>query len=363
MRKITDKALITVCCCMICGRSALAVTAVLTAITVSSVCQYAGRSKISFAFEIFYLLLCFINPAFLLMLPLVIYDIAEDRKIIPAFIAALSFLSGVLNGGFRSKEAIAILVFSAVSYVFQSGTSTYERLYESYIKTVDTSAEVNKLLKENNIRLLKNQSYEIRLATLNERNRIAREIHDNVGHLLSRSILQIQAMKLINDPELINEGLESLGESLGSAMTSVRQSVHDLHDDSVDLNISFRELIRPLKEKGIDTDYECQYISVPNNIKKCVIGILKEGISNMIRHSSADHAEIVFREHPAFYQLIIKDNGRCSEKIDENGIGLSNMKARVDELEGIINITSGQKGFRIFVSIRKKGSIYENNSG
>lgn len=361
MRKITDKALITVCCCMICGRSVLAVTALLTAITVSSVCQYAGKSKISFTFEICYALFCFINPAFLLMLPVVIYDMAEDKKIIPAFIAAFAFLSGLFKGNFHNTEAI--LIFSAVSYIFQSRTSSYEQLYESYIKTIDTSAEVNKLLKENNIRLIKNQNYEIRLATLNERNRIAREIHDNVGHLLSRSILQIQAMKLINDPELINEGLESLGESLGSAMTSVRQSVHDLHDDSIDLNISFRELIRPLKEKGIDIDYECQYISVPNDIKKCVIGILKEGISNMIRHSSADHAEIVFREHPAFYQLIIKDNGRCSEKIDENGIGLSNMKARVDELEGIINITSGQKGFRIFVSIRKKGSIYENNCG
>ena len=47
----------------------------------------------------------------------------------------------------------------------------------------------------------RNQDYEIYLATLKERNRIAREIHDNVGHMLTRSILQLGALSVINKDE------------------------------------------------------------------------------------------------------------------------------------------------------------------
>lgn len=353
MRKIIDKLLIIVCCCALCGRSELAVISVLISVTVSALCNFTGRTRISLAAELLYVILCVIQPVFLMSMPLVVYDIAEDKRLVPAIGAVVAFISGAAESGFQ-RSAI-ILIFSAAVCVLQSRTSSLEQLYQNYIKTVDTSSEVNRLLRDNNLRLIENQNYEIRLATLNERNRIAREIHDNVGHLLSRSILQVQALKFIDDPELHNAGLTTLGESLGSAMTSIRQSVHNLHDDSIDLDVSFRDLIFPLKEKGIAAEYECQYTDVPNNVKICIIGILKEGISNMIRHSKADRAQILFREHPGFYQLMIRDNGECSGDISGSGMGLSNMKARADELGGIINITAEKSGFRIFVTIPKGG--------
>ena len=49
-----------------------------------------------------------------------------------------------------------------------------------------------------------NQDYEIHLATLKERNRIAREIHDNVGHLLSRSLLQTGALQVMNHDKALD---------------------------------------------------------------------------------------------------------------------------------------------------------------
>ena len=59
-------------------------------------------------------------------------------------------------------------------------------------------------MEQKNKELLEKQDYEIQVATLNERNRIAREIHDSVGHLLSRSILQLGALKAVHrqEPEL-----------------------------------------------------------------------------------------------------------------------------------------------------------------
>ena len=83
--------------------------------------------------------------------------------------------------------------------------------------------------------LVEKQDYEIYAATLKERNRIAREIHDNVGHLLSRSILITGAAKALNASDTLSPVLDNLDHSLNQAMTSIRSSVHDLHDESLNL--------------------------------------------------------------------------------------------------------------------------------
>ena len=74
----------------------------------------------------------------------------------------------------------------------------------------DDSTEINLLLKEKNKNLLINQNYEINNATLTERNRIAREIHDNVGHMLSRAIMITGAIKVVNKNENLTTQLITL---------------------------------------------------------------------------------------------------------------------------------------------------------
>ena len=64
--------------------------------------------------------------------------------------------------------------------------------------TRDDSKELEKMLEEKNKRLMSEQDQQVHLATLAERNRIAREIHDNVGHLLSRAILLLGAISTVN---------------------------------------------------------------------------------------------------------------------------------------------------------------------
>ena len=65
-------------------------------------------------------------------------------------------------------------------------------------RTRDDSFELESILKDKNKRLLSEQDQQVHLATLAERNRIAREIHDNVGHLLSRAILLLGAITTVN---------------------------------------------------------------------------------------------------------------------------------------------------------------------
>ena len=197
-----------------------------------------------------------------------------------------------------------------------------------------------------------NQNYEIYAATLRERNRIAREIHDNVGHLLSRTILLTGAAKTVNRDKNMESLLEGLDTSLNSAMNSIRSSVHNLHDTSENL----REIIEGLTKdfENCTVEYDMSEI-IPNNIKYCFAAIIKEALSNVIKHSNATAVKIVLREHPALYQLCIEDNGKgYSEKeADSEGIGLKNMQERVTSLGGTLQI-NGENGFRLFAAIPKQ---------
>jgi signal transduction histidine kinase len=118
------------------------------------------------------------------------------------------------------------------------------RLYARCNELSDKAREMSIQLKKQRSELLENQDIELNLATLNERNRIAREIHDNVGHLLSSAILQAGALLTINHDEKTRDNLETLNDTLSQAMDSIRASVHKLYDESIDLDAQVKELVK-----------------------------------------------------------------------------------------------------------------------
>ena len=248
-------------------------------------------------------------------------------------------------------------IFGALlSTLLQRNTTNYEKLEQNFCHSRDDSEERTLLLAEKNHALLEKQNYEIYNATLKERNRIAREIHDNVGHVLSRSILLIGAVKAVNKDAGTAPLLDNLETSLNSAMNSIRSSVHDLHDEAVNLEHAVQGLVQDFTFCPVMLTYDMSD-QVPRNVKYCFISIVKEALANIMKHSNADTVTIVLREHPALYQLCIEDNG-TSIHYDplhyptSSGIGLVNMKERVSSLNGEIQIST-KKGFRIFITIPK----------
>ena len=231
-------------------------------------------------------------------------------------------------------------------------TNSYQNLVQKFKQTRDDSVELNLLLKEKNQVLLEKQDYEIYTATLKERNRIAREIHDNVGHMLSRSILLTGAIRTVNKDTALTLSLEQLETTLSSAMTSVRESVHDLHNDSIHLKEALTSLIEAFTFCPVSFEYDMGF-EAPKAVKYCLIAIVKEALNNVMRHSNAKKVHITLREHPALYQLIIEDNGTLQPTYAEDGLGLLNMKERIATLNGQIQIQT-ENGFRIFITIPKR---------
>jgi signal transduction histidine kinase len=107
------------------------------------------------------------------------------------------------------------------------------------------------------------------------------------------------------------------------------------------------------KAEGYTVSYEYDMSQdLPKELKYCIISIVKEALSNVTRHSDADRVKLLLREHPAFYQILIQDNGKCVHPGDGTGIGITNMRQRVETFGGTIDIRT-ENGYRIFIHIPK----------
>ncbi|WP_172137137.1 sensor histidine kinase, partial [Adlercreutzia sp. ZJ473] len=207
----------------------------------------------------------------------------------------------------------------------------------------DSMREHSLALELRNRDLRDKQDYEVHVATLTERGRIAREIHDNVGHLLTRAILQVEAMQVVHaqDAQVTRE-LAPVGATLSEALASVRASVHALHDDALDLEGQVRECARGCEEAGIAVkiDYAVDYAPAP--VALCLIAVTREALSNVMRHSNAAKAHVRLTEYPALYQITVTDNGSGSmgggagagTAGGARGMGLQSMEERVTALGG-----------------------------
>ena len=305
----------------------------------------------------------------LLFFPLLLYQ-TLSAELFPLAVAELplwGFLVFQIN---RFPAVLCLLgIFGFIlSFFLWLYAGKYQTLYQDFHQIRDDSEEHALLLSEKNKALLEKQDYEIYAATLRERNRIAREIHDNVGHVLSRSILMTAACKTINKNDALDPLLGNLEESLNGAMNSIRSSVHDLHDDAVDLEDAIKGLVKDFTFCPVNLTYDMSR-QIPREVKYSLISITKEGLSNVMRHSNADSVNILLREHPALYQLCIEDNGTPGngipdiqteadinkEKSTSGGMGLSNIQDRAKALGGTVQITQ-ENGFRIFVTSPKSVS-------
>lgn len=320
------------------------IAGLLISVIISSISIYSDKRAVKTALIAVYAFFCFLRPEFLWAAPLTGYELCYQREenwlcvfLLPLF----------LN---RRYAGIIVLLFF-LGWVLARKTQMLEKKEREFRKMQDTYSELKTRTEYRQSELIKQQDGEIHLATLAERNRIAREIHDNVGHMLSRSILQVGALKAVNRQESLAPQLDALQETLNTAMNSIRESVHDLKDEAFDLEEAICKMIPEYPDFHIQLDYDMSS-QAPRNLKYCFAAIIQEALTNTVKHSNATKIRIVVREHPALYQLLIEDNGTKQEKQDIMGMGLENMKERADSFGGTFHV-SRENGFRIFLSVPK----------
>ena len=334
---------------------------ILVGLILVGVTCYLGNLTESMPEKLMYLVLPFATVFFPSFTPFVvltlyagIYKYCNDKRYLIT-LAACSIFPVIYSGILIPDATILLWIFMLLLALYMGWKSrTLAHKTEEIKRIRDDAAERNAILSEKNKYLVANQEKEIHIATLSERNRIAREIHDNVGHLLSRSILQLGAIMAIHKDEPVAAQLSPLKETLDNAMNNIRESVHDLHKESFDIKEAAQNLLSDLT--SCHTKLSCDIsLDADKEIKYAFLTILKEAITNIRKHSNATEVNVILNELEEHYQLLIEDNGTVNKDIHHigAGIGLKNMEDRIRALQGIITFSTKQ-GFRIFISVPKK---------
>lgn len=321
---------------------------------------YFENKRILIISGVMYVVALIFVPELILIVPIFCYDLFGQRLYILEALIGLILLGAIDDIGLVS--IFFLLVIALLAHIMYYKSNRNETLSEQIKHIRDDSEERNILLAEKNKHLIERQDQDIYVATLKERNRIARDIHDNVGHMITRSILQMGALMTINKQEPLHGQLESVKNNLDVAMNNIRESVHDLHDESIDLKQAISDLTDEIKDSfECSVDYDIGD-NVDRKYKYAIIGIVREAVSNIIKHSKSDSVDIIIREHPGMYQLIIYDYVKHRAHINTvdatknigrtDGIGLQNMQDRVKSLRGNISIDESN-GYKIFVTFPK----------
>ncbi len=197
-------------------------------------------------------------------------------------------------------------------------------------------------------------------ATLEERNRIAREIHDSLGHSLTALNLQLEtALKLWQSNPSKAQNFLARAKELGSkALQDVRQSVstmrsHPLHSESLEqaiavLNEDFYRSTGVAPICQIDLAY-----TLPPEISTAFYRIIQESLTNISKYADATQVTLELTTTKTSLYLIIQDNGRGFD-LEQNrtGFGLQSMRDRTLAIGGEFNINSAPgSGCKITVNI------------
>lgn len=234
---------------------------------------------------------------------------------------------------------VIFIAFIAAIIIFIRQYRIKKRVHLSELETIDVLHK-----KE----LLKTQM-EIQSQTMKY---IGREIHDNIGQKLTLSSLYLQQLIFENKTQDITKNIDTVNNIINESLTELRLLSKTLTDDTVDKN-TISDLIK-VECKKIDV-FKTHNVVFNNNlnlilssyqIKSILLRITQEFLQNSIKHANCNSIEIsIFNSHNIL-SLILKDNGDGFdiENIKTNGIGLKNIKKRIEMINGQIEMKSDSDG-------------------
>ena len=252
----------------------------------------------------------------------------------PASVLGVFFLAGI----------VFVVVITELAVKEQRGRREIERLLAE--------------LKDANDRLRQYADRVEELATLKERNRLAREIHDSLGHYLTVVIVQIEAVMAVFEKDR-EQSLDLLRKAQGLAqkgLGEVRRSVATLRAAPVELRSlidSMNTLIEECRASGLPTEFQligtARNLSPPTEL--AVYRAAQEALTNVRKHSQARTATVTLIYSADNIWLKVHDDGIGATRLTK-GFGLLGMQERVQNLGGEVRIaTAANEGFTLEVGL------------
>ena len=288
---------------------------------------------------------------------LVILFLFTNDHVVSAFVPITSFerylypytaQSASLFQGTASALSTSVLILFLVYILF---------LIQDQMLESAQMRRINDELRTLNHQLEEMADVREKMEETRERNRLAREIHDTLGHTLTGLSTGIDAAKTLlqRDPDMAIKQLDILSATAREGLKDVRRSVRKLRPDALEnhtLKGALETMIEEfMRSSGVKVSYVCHLDSLdfqPDE-EDTIYRIVQECMTNSVRHGHASRIYISFGKDQDSLILIIEDDGKGCVDIQE-GFGLHHMKERIALLNGNVRFY-GRDGFEVLVEL------------
>lgn len=276
-----------------------------------------------------------LGVAVLLFMPVIgmaVADLGIRGLIIVLALCAAQFLGAAwLIGG------VTLLPEAALG--FAAGAAFVIMLIRLVLREQQAKSEVARL----NERLWQQLRNAEALSSERERVRLAREIHDGLGHSLTTAAIQLEVaeLELTTNHNAAKRALGRARDCISRGLTDVRASVMNLRQSPLEgrsLAEAVADLAAELERDGLKVEYQCHGVprKLPGPLSMEVYRAAQEGLSNVLKHSGASQARILldFRS-PRFTCLLIEDDGDGGSDQLTEGFGLKGLQERAKLVDGV----------------------------
>ena len=288
---------------------------------------------------------------------------------------AAAFLLGSVRDAARERQGLFIVVAgatilianhpdrSAAEFIFIPAVFAAAWLAGYAFRERGVHAD---LAEERAIQAERDRDTAARIAVAEERASIARELHDIVAHALSVMVLQVGAVRHnVRDlPPEDREALEDVERAGRTALAEMRRLLGAMRDQDSEAELepqpgleNLTTLVERVRSAGLPValNVEGEPLPLPRALDLSAYRIVQEGLTNVLKHAGASHAEVVVRHRPDALQLEVRDDGRGPANGGSPGHGLVGIRERVKLYDG--EMTAGPVnggGFVLSASLRLK---------
>jgi signal transduction histidine kinase len=297
-----------------------------------------------------------------------------DNRVIPdSFVALLAALAALFFFGMRperSQGLAGLALAQGIAIAVNHNDPTVQAGDYAFIAIVFTIAWIVGLAvgskfrevdeaKERAARAEREREEQARVAVADERARIARELHDVIGHSVSVMTVQASAVRrlLDEDQEQEHEALLVVEQTGREALAEMRRLVGVLRRPEESPALApqpslgqLDRLVEQVREAGlrVDVRVEGDAVQLPASLDLTAYRLVQEGLTNALKHARAERAEVIVRYDDGQIEVTVSDDGRGGGDGEKGGHGLVGMRERVSVYGG--ELEAGPRpegGFRL----------------
>ena len=275
----------------------------------------------------------------------------------------ISFVCGRILGASGSTVYVSVVEIIGDSILGVSILAVHFAVVSFILKFYSNNQQLRSALNEaDESKAQLEQAYKeiSRTAVYEERNRIAKDIHDNAGHSMTTVIMQTEAAKLLidSDPEEAKNRIISANIQAKNALEQMRESVHLLagKTDMHSLKGEIEEIIAQTID-GTELKIRCNIedAELDGEKSRFICNSVKECLVNGIRHGRATAFFVEMRKEFSSITLRISDNGSGAEGEIKEGFGLRGIREKAEKLGGRCSFSSeAGEGFETEITIPEK---------